>query len=181
MSTVPDSIGNLTGGGKKCSFFVVDTAKESQISRFLSLACTVGNFTAAFVLLCKNEGAFSVIPADDFLEVKNLDTLFRATLGQGTVLETGDLVQRPEYPNVSFMFGKAVRSYTGVVLKDEDGNSAGVLCLLSDAPQVLSPELKKTVLAIGEQVSGLIRERKGSPLPILMDKAFRLSDQMGCN
>src|SRR5690554_1768143 len=129
---------DLNSSGKKdkfsgeASFFVIDTAKECKFARFLSLACTIGRFNSAFILLDENRLGFFVKPASEYSEIKNLSPLYLATLVEGKFLEIVDLNQQ-EFHDISFS-GKSLRSFTGVVLKDQEGKNAGVLCLLGDSP-----------------------------------------------
>src|SRR5690606_32055205 len=93
--------GDTEGG--RAPFLVIDAAKETHIARFLSLACTVGDCNAAFILLPANkEGLFFVNPATDFMETSDLWPLYQETIAEGSFLEISDLKQQPELKEISF-------------------------------------------------------------------------------
>jgi PAS domain S-box-containing protein len=177
-----DSCGSQgNGGGGRASFLVIDAAKETQIARFLSLACKVGDCKAAFILLPENnERLFFVNPAAEFPEVRGLGTLYQAVLEKGSFLEIADLNRQQEFKGVSFSDGQAVQFFAGVALKDREGNDLGVLCLVDGSSHTLSTEQQKALIGISEHVSEMIVERTDKPLLAYMENAFHLSDQLIC-
>jgi PAS domain S-box-containing protein len=180
MATDFNSSGDQGRSIRESSFFVIDTAKERQFARFSSLACTIGRSKSAFILLAKNKDQlFFVNPASGFSEVTDLEPLYYAAMKEGG-LEIADLNQQPEFSPISFFTGEAVRFFTGVVLKDQEGNNVGALCLLDDSPQTLSTGQRNAIKALGEQLSELVAERVSKPLLAYMEKAFHLSDQLIC-
>lgn len=163
------------------AFLVIDAAKETQIARFLSLACIIADCDATYILLPEHKSHLSFVnPSSDSVEVCHLWPLSQATLDEGDFLEVADLHQRPEFEGIVSPNGKAVRFFVGAVLKDQTAKQLGVLCVLGASSQSLSARQQKALKEVGHQVSEIIVERAGKPLWAYIESAFHLSDQLIC-
>lgn len=175
------NLGNDQGGNGegKASFLVIDAEKETQIARFLSLACSTGACTTAFILLPESKDRlFFVKPARDFTAVRDLGPFFKAVLEKGSFLEINDVKQQTELGELSFADGQVVRFFAGIVLKDREENQLGALCMVGDTAHSLSVEAQQMLKGIGQQVAELIVERTDKPLWAYMESVFHLSDQL---
>src|SRR5690606_38093891 len=163
------------------AFLVIDAAKETQIVRFLSLACIIADCDATYILLPEHKSHLSFVnPSSDSVEVCHLWPLSQATLDEGDYLEVADLHQRPGFEGIVSSDGNATRFFVGVVLKAQTAKPLGVLCVLSASSQPLSSRQQKALKEVGHQISEIIVERAGKPLWAYIESAFHLSDQLIC-
>lgn len=168
-------------GDARAPFLVIDAAKETQLARFLSLACTVADCDAAYILLPTHKAnLFFVNSTDDLVAVSGLWPLYQAALTEDAFLEIPDLDQEPEFKGISSSKGQRIRFFAAAVLKDQDGGHVGVLCMAGISPQTLSSGQQKALKAVCGEVSDILVERTEKPLWTYMENAFQLSDQLIC-
>ncbi|WP_443937746.1 PAS domain S-box protein [Pedobacter sp. MW01-1-1] len=162
------------------SYDVLDSLSERDFDRITDLASLICGVKISLIsLVDKDRQWFKSKKGLDVDETSRDVSFCNYTIQKDAIMEVEDAQLDKRFKDNELVTGDPnIRFYAGYPLIDPKGYALGSLCVIDDAPKVLTKDQKKALKLLAEEVVVLIVERRDREEYRNFAKLFELSDDI---
>jgi PAS domain S-box-containing protein len=159
---------------------ILDSLSEHEFDRITELASIICNVPISLVsLVDKSRQWFKSAKGLDIKETSRDLSFCRYTIMESEVMEVSDATADIRFKSNALVTGEPdIRFYAGYPLIDPRGYALGTLCVIDHKPKTLTPEQKRALELLGDEVMALILERRQKQDLKNFEKIFDLSNDL---